>query len=414
MSRVLLASCLLLDAVAALQLTPGAHPAPSVASRAGVVTLSGGKKVSYGDEARFSLLTGVDKVANAVKVTIGPRGRNVVLHNPMVAGDERVRIINDGVSIASGIELDEPAENVGARLLLQACSKTDSRAGDGTTTSAVLTQAICKVGAKYVSNGVNSVAMQKGLVKAAAFFVEKIRGMATPVTTYEQYKDIASLSANSEEMGTMVADAIDRVGYDGACTSEAGKELHDSLEFAEGLEHESGFVSDMFVKDQESQTATLEKPRVMVTDQKLTTMSDILPILEAIVQSQEPLLIVCLELSGEALSGLALNAKKGVVDVCAVKAPGFGEVRTAYLEDLCVFSGATFLTDALSLRPENATLADLGHLDKAVVSKQSTLLVSTGEVRKRRKRRAAQAACGASGVRRKRRAACGASGVSSV
>ena len=179
-------------------------------------------------------------------------------------------MINDGVSIASDIDLELPEEQVGAKLLLQACSKTDSRAGDGTTTSAVLTQALCNIGAKYVSNGANSVALQRGLNKAASFFVKKIREAAMPVTTLEQYKDIATISSGSEDMGSVVADAIMRVGYDGACTCEAGRELQDSLEFAEGLEQEVGYVNEAFVTDQETLTCQLDEPLVFVTDQKLS------------------------------------------------------------------------------------------------------------------------------------------------
>jgi hypothetical protein len=210
---------------------------PRVAARGGVAECNFGKKVEYGDAARSALIRGVDQVANAVKVTIGPRGRNVVIRR----GKENPVVINDGVSIASDVDLEAPEEQIGAKLLLQACSQTDSRAGDGTTTSAVLTQALCRVGAKYISNGANAVALQKGLVKTSAFFVEKIRSMAMPVETLEQYRDIASISANSEEMGAIVADALQRVGADGACTCEPGKELVDSLEFAEGLEHEVGY-----------------------------------------------------------------------------------------------------------------------------------------------------------------------------
>jgi len=243
----------------------------------------------------------------------------------------------------------------------------------------VLTQALCRVGAKYISNGANAVALQKGLVKTSAFFVEKIRSMAMPVETLEQYRDIASISANSEEMGAIVADALQRVGADGACTCEPGKELVDSLEFAEGLEHEVGYVNEAFIKDQETQSCTLVEPRVFITDQKLTTMQDILPVLEATLQSKEPLLLMALDISGDALSGLALNAKKGVIDVCAVKTPGFGDVRTQWLEDMCIFSGATFLTSELGKKPENATLVDLGKLERAVITKSKTLLVSNGQ-----------------------------------
>ena len=333
------------------------------------------KRIEFGDTARSSLMRGVDKVADAVKVTIGPRGRNVVLN----LGYNQVVVINDGVSIASDIDLSDPAEQVGAKLLLQACSQTDSRAGDGTTTSAVLTQAMVRAGAKLISNGANSVAIQRGLNKAARFFVQKIREAAKPVTTLEQFASIAGISAGSDEMGQMVADAIMRVGADGSTTTESGNELRDSLEFSEGLEHEVGYANPVFVKELETQTATLVRPRVLVTDQKITMMNDLLPILEGLVQNKEPLLIFCLDVSGEALSGLSLNKKRGVLDVCVVKAPGFGAVRDSYLEDLCVFSGGTFVTEQLGRKIENATMTDLGIVERAVVAKDKCTLVSTGD-----------------------------------
>ena len=221
--------------------------------------------VIYGDEARSSLVKGVDKVANAVKVTIGPRGRNVVIRR----GEEDPVVINDGVSIATDVDLETPEEQIGVKLLLQACQQTDSRAGDGTTTSAVLVQALCNAGAKFISNGANAVALQRGLNKVAKFFVGKIREVAEPISTIEQYKDIATISSGSEEMGQIIADALMRVGADGACTTESGKELVDSLEFAEGLEAEVGYINDGFVTDIESQTSVLINPRVFVTDQKV-------------------------------------------------------------------------------------------------------------------------------------------------
>jgi len=332
------------------------------------------KRVQFGDDARASLISGVNKVANAVKVTIGPRGRNVVL----APARGIAVIINDGVSIASDITLDDPGEQVGANLLLQACSQTDSRAGDGTTTSAVLTQAIVGAGAKLISNGANSVAIQKGLNKCAQFFVKKIREAAKPVTTLEQYASIAGISSGSEDMGMMVAEAIMRVGADGSTTTEDGNGLEDVLEFSEGLEHEVGYITPAFVKEVETQTATLDNARILITDQKISMMADILPVLEPVVLNKEPLLIFCTDLTGEALSGMVLNKKKGVIDVCVVKAPGFGLVRDQYLEDLCSFSGATFITQQLGKKVENATIADLGYVAKAQITKDKTILVSNG------------------------------------
>ncbi len=304
----------------------GTVPSPlPTASRIGASPVCDAKRVEFGDVARSALIRGVDKVADAVKVTIGPRGRNVVL----APAPGTAVVINDGVSIASEVDLSDPAEQVGAKLLLQACSQTDSRAGDGTTTSAVLTQAIVRTGAKLISNGANSVAIQRGLNKAARFFVKKIREAALPVTTLEQYASIAGISAGSEEMGQKVAEAIMHVGADGSTTTESGNELHDTLEFSEGLEHEVGWANAAFVKELETQTATLVRPRVLITDQKLTMMTDVLPILEGLVNSKEPLLIFCLDVLGEALSGLTLNKKRGVLDVCVCKAPGIGLVRAS-------------------------------------------------------------------------------------
>jgi len=371
----LLAVVLALAPAAGLTVPVLGGPLSSHAAARGGQAVCMAKRVEYGDEARNSLLRGVDKVADAVKVTIGPRGRNVVLAPaPGVAV-----VINDGVSIASDIELDDPAEQVGAKLLIQACSQTDSRAGDGTTTSAVLTQAMVRAGAKLVSNGAASVALQRGLNKAAAFFVEKIREAAMPVTTIQQYTDIASISANSVEMGSMVAKAIMHVGADGSTTTESGKELEDELEFGEGLEHEVGYANAAFVNQVETQTCTLNRPRVLVTDQKITQMADVLPLLNELVTAKEALLIFALDVSGEAMSGLSLNAQRGVLEICSVKAPGFGDVRTSYLEDLCHFSGATFITSELGRKIEKATLADLGVVEKAVISKDKTTLVSTGD-----------------------------------
>jgi len=337
-----------------------------------------GKQVQYSDEARSTLIEGVNKVANAVKVTLGPRGRNVVINDARAKGE--IYIINDGVSIAGSIELDDVAEQVGAKLLLQACSQTDSRAGDGTTTSAVLTQKLVNAGKQYISNGVNAVALQRGLIMAASFFVDKITKAAEPVTTLEQYADIAGISANSPEMGQVVADALMRVGKEGAVTCETSKELEDKLEFAEGLEHDGlGFVSESFVNDVETQTCNLDDARILVTDQKIEDLRDLLPLLEGAVAAQSPLVIMALDVSGEALSGLTLNTKKGVLACCATKTPGFGEVRTSYLEDIAVFSGAKFFTSALGMKVKDARIEDCGTVSKAQITKSKFLIVSNGE-----------------------------------
>jgi chaperonin GroEL len=336
-----------------------------------------GKRVEYGDEARKALISGVDKCANAVRVTMGPRGRNVVVARSRA--EEDVVIINDGVSIAEDVILDDQAEQVGVKLLLQACSKTDSRAGDGTTTAAVLTQAMVHAGELFVSNGSNSMAIQSGLLKVAAFFVEKIRAAAKPVTTLEEYASIAGISAGSEKMGAIVAEAIMRVGGDGSTTTEQGRSYEDTIEYSEGLEHEVGYIDEAFVTEVELQNATLEEPRVLVTDQKIALMSDVLPVLEGVVGEKVPLLIFCADLVGEAKSGLIMNKKGGVLDVCVVKAPGFGSLRQQYLEDFCIFSGATFITTQLGKKLEEVTMADLGYLKRAVVTEKKTTMVSSGK-----------------------------------
>jgi len=356
---------------------PGLTRAP-VGRRSGAVTMEG-KEILYGDAARNSLAKGVDKVANAVKVTLGPKGRNVVLGGGSRNGAPEV--VNDGVTIAADIKLSDNCENIGANLVLQSAAKTDSRAGDGTTTSTVLTQALVNEGLRFVSNGHNAVALQRGLLKSSAWVVKKIREMATPVTSYEQYKYIASLSAASEEYGTVIADAITRVGADGAIVVAPAQGLVDELVFTEGMGIETGYVSPLFVKEQETSTNTLAKPRVFVTDEKITMLEEILPLLEAVLESKEPLLIIAADITGEALSGLVLNLNRGVLDVCAVRAPGLGDVRRAFLEDICTFTGANFITSELGRRPSNVSLADLGYLERSVAEKDKTLLVACADGR---------------------------------
>lgn len=334
------------------------------------------KRVLFGEDARSGLMKGLDKVANAVKVTLGPRGRNVVLQGQ---DGGPVRIVNDGVTIAGEVDLDSSVENIGVKLLQQAAERTDSRAGDGTTTSTVLTQAIVNEGAKYVQAGGNSIALSKGLIKASAFFVEKIREAAMPVTTREQYAWIASVSANSEEIGGILADAMIRVGTDGEVLAEEGPDLSDSTEFTEGMEIDTGFLNQKLVKDMETMTTTLEQPRVLVTDEKIQLMTDVIGILEQVVAEKVPLLIVTPDMVGEAMAGMILNTQRGVVDLAVIRAPGFGDVRRAYLQDICTYTGATFITGELGKSVKKATMADLGTLDKVSVTKLKTLLVGDGK-----------------------------------
>jgi len=356
---------------------------PASSLSAGVLPVRGGqqpavammaRKVLYAGEAREALMAGVNKVADAVKVTIGPRGRNVVIRPT----GKMPAVVNDGVTIAGEVNLESIPENVGVKLLLQAASQTDSRAGDGTTTATVLTQAIMREGIRLTSSGHNAVALQKGLLKAAAFFSAKIRELAEPVTTYEQYKQIASISANSDELGAHTADAIIKVGLDGATIIEDGVEMHDEVTVSEGMELEVGWLSELLVKEKETLSTTLEEPLVLVTDMKLTTVNELLPVLEAVVEAKRPLLLIAKDVVMEALSALILNLDRGVLDVCAVKCPGFGDVQKAFLADICTFSGATLITDELKMKVEEATLAQLGSLSRVKVEKAKTLLVSDG------------------------------------
>lgn len=349
-------------------------PGAREAEPGGAVEIITPKKVLYSTKARKSLISGVDKVANAVKVTLGPVGRNVLIydkHGP--------RIINDGVTIAANIALDTPEEVAGAKLLLQACDQTDSMAGDGTTTAAVLTQAICKAGLRTIESGANAVALQRGLLKTARFFVEKILEAAIPINTFDQYKEIATMSANNEDMGEVVAEAIMKVGANGSVTLEKGTTEEDILQIAEGLEHEVGYVSEKFVNDMESQTCILENPRVFLTDQKLKSMQDILSVLEGVVGEQGSLVVIADNIEAEALSGLIINSQKGVVKACAARAPGAGQIKENFLKDLAAFTGANVISSQLGLLPSQAKVSDLGRVAKAVFRKNTFTLVASGE-----------------------------------
>ena len=352
-----------------------ASSVPRSVERASTPTMQGPpvKKLTYGDDARYALIEGVDTVANAVKVTLGPRGRNVVIKRGF-----EPEVVNDGVTIAREVKIDDGERSVGSKLLLQAAAKQDGRAGDGTTTATVLTQAIAKEGLRYVANGCNSVALQRGLIKASHFFAGKVRELATPVTTREQFNSIASMSCNDVPMGELLGEAFERVGVDGSTTVEDGQGISDTVEYTEGMEIEVGYLRQEFIKDVAQMTATLESPRVLVTDQKIVNLAEILTLLEGLVASKEPLLIIAPDVIGEAVSGLMLNKNRGVLDVCCVKCPGYGEVRRAFLEDICTLTGSNFITTDLSRKPEDATMDDLGTLERAVVTKEKTLLVGTG------------------------------------
>jgi chaperonin GroEL len=332
-------------------------------------------EVEFGDASRKSLLAGINAVANAVKVTLGPKGRNVVLERSFGVPE----VVNDGVTIARDIELDDPRANVGAKLLIEVASKTDQRAGDGTTTSTVLTQALVTEGLRLVASGSNPMALQRGLQKASKLLAAEVKAIAKPVTDDADIQNIAVIATGSETMGRTIASCFKRVGANGATMVEDGQTLMDEIDFTEGMEIERGFVSPYFVKNQEAQTCEMESPRVLITDRKISNMNELVPLLEGLVQSKEPLLIIADDVTGEALSSLVLNKMRGVLDVCAIKSPGFGDRRRGYLEDIAVLTGGTFVTEQLGLTLESMTTEMLGTAARVAVAKERTTMIATGD-----------------------------------
>jgi chaperonin GroEL len=331
--------------------------------------------VQFGDTSRKSLLEGINAVANAVKVTLGPKGRNVVLERAYGVPE----VVNDGVTIARDIELEDPHANVGARLLIEVASKTDQRAGDGTTTSTVLTQALVAEGLRLVASGANPMGLQRGLQKASKLLAAEVKSVAKPVTDDEDIQNVAMIATGSEGMGRTIASCYKRVGVNGATMVEDGQTLVDEIDFTEGMEIDRGFVSPYFVKSQENQTCEMESPRVLVTDRKISNMNELVPLLEGLVESKEPILIIADDVTGEALSSLVLNKMRGVLDVCAIKSPGFGDRRRGYLEDIAVLTGGTFITEQLGLSLESVTPEMLGRAERIAVSKERTTMISTGK-----------------------------------
>jgi len=332
-------------------------------------------EVQFGDASRKSLQAGIDAVANAVKVTLGPKGRNVFLERSYGVPE----VVNDGVTIARDIELEDTRANVGAKLLVEVASKTDQRAGDGTTTSTVLTQALVTEGLRLVASGANPMALQRGLQKASKLLAAEVKAVAKPVESDDDIMNIAMIATGSEGMGRTIASCFKRVGANGATMVEDGQTLTDEIDFTEGMEIERGFISPYFVKNQEAQTCEMESPRILITDRKINNMNELVPVLEGLVQSKEPLLIIADDVTGEALSSLVLNKMRGVLDVCAIKSPGFGDRRKGYLEDIAVLTGATFITEQLGLSLETMTNEMLGKATRVSVSKERTTMIATGD-----------------------------------
>jgi len=331
------------------------------------------KKVTFGEESRKSLVNGINAVADAVKITLGPKGRNVVLERTFGIP----QVINDGVTIARDIELEDPMENTGARLLQEVASKTDLKAGDGTTTSTVLTQAIVNRGIKAVTSGVNPLALKRGIEKTCRILVKEIKAMARPCSGIEDIRNIATIAAGgNEEIGRIISMAFEKVGENGSTTVEESQSLQDEVDFTEGMELDRGYISPYFVKDMERQIAELINPRILVTDKKITSVQELVPLLETVVRSKEPLLIIAEDVTGEALSTLVVNKMRGVLDVCAIRSPGFGERRKAYLEDIAILTGATYIAEEVGLTLDKVTIDQLGKANRIIVAKEACTIIS--------------------------------------
>lgn len=329
------------------------------------------KDLKFSEDARQAMLRGVDKLANAVKVTIGPKGRNVVLDKEYVAP----LITNDGVTIAKEIELEDPYENMGAKLVQEVANKTNEIAGDGTTTATVLAQAMIQEGLKNVTSGANPVGLREGIDKAVRVAVEALHDISQKVENKNEIAQVGAISAADEEIGKYISEAMDKVGNDGVITIEESNGLDTELEVVEGMQFDRGYQSPYMVTDSDKMIAELERPYILVTDKKISSFQDILPLLEQVVQSSRPILIVADEVEGDALTNIVLNRMRGTFTAVAVKAPGFGDRRKAMLEDLAILTGATVITDDLGLELKDASIDMLGAANKVEVTKDNTTVV---------------------------------------
>ena len=329
------------------------------------------KQLLFGEEARRKLEKGVNTLADAVKVTLGPKGRNVVLDKKFGSPT----ITNDGVTIAREIELEDPFENMGAQLVKEVATKTNDIAGDGTTTATVMAQAMIREGLKNVAAGANPMMMKKGIEKAVADAVEAIRSIAKPIEDKESIAHVAAVSAGDEEIGRLIAEAMDKVGKEGVITVEESQTFGTTLESEEGMQFDRGYVSPYMVTDTERMEAVLEDPFILITDKKINVIQEILPVLEKVLQTGKPLLIIAEDIEGEALATLIVNKLRGTLNVVAVKAPGFGDRREAMLGDIAVLTGGQVISEKAGMKLENANLNMLGRADKVRVTKENTTIV---------------------------------------
>ena len=329
------------------------------------------KEIKFSSDARSAMVRGVDILADTVKVTLGPKGRNVVLEKSFGSP----LITNDGVTIAKEIELEDHFENMGAKLVSEVASKTNDIAGDGTTTATVLTQAIVREGIKNVTAGANPIGIRRGIETAVAAAVEALKNNAIPVANKEAIAQVAAVSSRSEKVGEYISEAMEKVGKDGVITIEESRGMETELEVVEGMQFDRGYLSQYMVTDSEKMVADLEKPYILITDKKISNIQEILPLLESILQSNRPLLIIADDVDGEALPTLVLNKIRGTFNVVAVKAPGFGDRRKAMLEDIAILTGGTVITEDLGLELKDATIEALGQAARVTVDKDSTVIV---------------------------------------
>ncbi len=330
------------------------------------------KQVLFGNDARSRMVNGVNVLADAVKVTLGPKGRNVVLERAFGGPT----ITKDGVSVAKEVELKDKFENMGAQMVKEVASKTSDNAGDGTTTATVLAQAIVDEGMKYVAAGMSPMDLKRGIDKAVAAAIEQLHSLSKPTTTSKEVAQVGAISANSDhEIGDIIAEAMEKVGKEGVITVEDGKSLHNELEVVEGMQFDRGYLSPYFINNPDKQVALLENPYILLVEKKISNIRDLLPILEQVAKSGRPLLIIAEDIEGEALATLVVNSIRGVLKTVAVKAPGFGDRRKAMLEDIAILTGGTVISSDVGLTLEKATLAELGSAKKVEVNKESTTII---------------------------------------
>ncbi|HPF44362.1 MAG TPA: chaperonin GroEL [Syntrophomonadaceae bacterium] len=329
------------------------------------------KEIKFGEDARRALERGVDKLANTVKITLGPKGRNVVLDRKFGSPT----ITNDGVTIARDIDLDDPWENLGCQLVKEVATKTNDVAGDGTTTATVLAQAMIKEGLKNVAAGANPMVMRRGIEKAVVAIVESIKEQSHPVESKEAIAQVASISASDQEIGKIIADAMEKVGRDGVITVEESQSLGTQLEVVEGMMFDRGYISHYMVTNTEKMEAVLDDPYILINDKKISSISEVLPVLEKVVQTGKPMLLIAEEIEGEALATLVLNKLRGTFTCVAVKAPAFGERRKAMLEDIAILTKGQVVSEDLGIKMENVTLEMLGKARQVVVRKEETIII---------------------------------------